>query len=150
MHKRNVEDLAGQRFGILTVIERADNKTIPCGQSRTMWKCVCDCGSAVNVRAATLKNGDTRSCGCVKSHGERVVAECLNNLGVNYAREYTFDDCLNSSKNKLKFDFAIFKHEELLCLIEYQGEQHYYPPQRNRSFGAMQRNETDKMKKEYC
>lgn len=101
-----------------------------------MWKCVCDCGSVVIVRGATLKNGDTRSCGCVKSYGEKTIAQYLNSLGITFKKEYMFKDCVNANGNKLRFDFAIFKQGVLSCLIEYQGEQHYYPPQRNPDFGA--------------
>ena len=151
MRGHNLQDLSGQRFGILTAIERVDNKILPCGQHQTMWKCLCDCGAVVNVRAATLKNGDTRSCGCIKSHGERIVSELLNSANVLYEREYCFADCVNSKGNELKFDFAIFDNEKKLsCLIEYQGEQHYYPPDKNKWFGEMQRNETDHIKREYC
>lgn len=151
MYGHNIEDLTGQRFGILTVIKRVESKTLPCGQNQTMWQCVCDCGSVVNVRAATLKNGDTRSCGCIKSHGERLVSECLNSLHIKYIREFSFDDLVNSKGNKLRFDFAVLdSNDNVELLIEYQGEQHYYTPERNSYFGEIQRNETDALKKDYC
>ena len=115
-----------------------------------MWKCVCDCGSVVNVRAATLLNGDTKSCGCIKSHGERLVAEMLKKKGVCFIREYSFPDCLNNKGNRLKYDFAILKEQKAVALIEYQGEQHYAPPAKAPWFGEMQRQETDRTKREYC
>ena len=151
MYGHNMQDLTGQRFGILTAIKRIDNKVLPCGQRQTIWQRVCDCGSVVNVRAATLKNGDTRSCGCVKSHGERVISELLTGSNAVFKKEYCFDDCINSKGNKLRFDFAVFNDNgRLSYLIEYQGEQHYYAPEKDRWFGEMQRNETDQIKRNYC
>ena len=70
MNNRKKEDLTGRRFGIVTVKSFAYQRQLPCGQKQTMWVCECDCGNVFTVRAATLKNGATRSCGCVKSHGE--------------------------------------------------------------------------------
>lgn len=54
-----LQDLTGQRFGMLTVIERAENKS-----GRTAWKCQCDCGKTSNVLAVNLVRGYTKSCGC--------------------------------------------------------------------------------------
>lgn len=66
------QDLTGQRFGRLTVIERAENRVQPNGHCCTQWLCKCDCGKEVVVSALNLKRGHTRSCGClVKSHGVR-------------------------------------------------------------------------------
>lgn len=150
MYGHNLEDLTGKRFGILTVVQQAPTKIIPSGQHQTMWECLCDCGSTVITRAATLKNGYTRSCGCIKSHGERMVAEALQKAEAEYSREYTFPDCVSETGHRLKFDFAIFDHGQLSCLIEYQGEQHYAPPGKNRYFGELQRTSTDCIKREYC
>lgn len=55
-------DLTGERFGRLTVIERAENK---CG--KVAWLCKCDCGNTNIVNAINLKNGKTNSCGCLKT-----------------------------------------------------------------------------------
>lgn len=60
LHQAN--DLTGQRFGRLVAIERAPN----IGRL-TAWRCQCDCGNYVVVRSATLKNGETQSCGCLHS-----------------------------------------------------------------------------------
>ncbi|NQN32847.1 AP2 domain-containing protein [Streptococcus suis] len=55
-------DLTGQVFGRLTVLgdvgKRTKNKGI-------LWHCMCECGQITFVKGANLKNGDTRSCGCL-------------------------------------------------------------------------------------
>ena len=53
-------DLTGQRFGRLTVIERAGKDYI--GQA--MWRCRCDCGNVTVVAGGNLRTGNTKSCGC--------------------------------------------------------------------------------------
>lgn len=58
----NAEDLKGQRFGLLTVKKREG--TIE-KDRRATWRCKCDCGKTVIVRAVDLKSGNTKSCGCL-------------------------------------------------------------------------------------
>lgn len=55
-------DLSGQRFGKLIVQYRA-NKI----GEKPIWHCICDCGNECDVRAKNLRNGNTKSCGCLKS-----------------------------------------------------------------------------------
>lgn len=54
------EDLTGQTFNRLTVLEFAGRKN-----KRPVWKCVCECGNTTIVYAKLLKNGHTKSCGCL-------------------------------------------------------------------------------------
>ena len=56
------QDLTGVRFGRLTVIE-LDHMS---AQHDSFWLCECDCGNRKVVRGASLKNGNTTSCGCRK------------------------------------------------------------------------------------
>ena len=65
-------DLSGQKFGLLTVIRRAENKRHPSGQTHTMYLCKCECGEEIVVSSAYLRNGHTKSCGCLQ---KRLVAE---------------------------------------------------------------------------
>lgn len=60
--KRN-EDLTGQRFGRLTVIEKDSERD---KEGHAKWLCRCDCGNVVSVTKGSLKIGHTRSCGCLR------------------------------------------------------------------------------------
>lgn len=52
-------NIAGQRFGRLTVIERVAST-----KAQAQWRCVCDCGKETVVCSQDLRNGHTKSCGC--------------------------------------------------------------------------------------
>lgn len=53
--------MTGQRWGRLVVLEPAENDHN--GQAR--WLCQCDCGTTTIVKGQYLRNGETRSCGCL-------------------------------------------------------------------------------------
>lgn len=56
------KDLTGQRFGYLTVTERAPDKQAG-GKIHTAWRCRCDCGSEIVVTTSGLKAYDVITCG---------------------------------------------------------------------------------------
>lgn len=56
-------DLTGKRFGRLVVISQSTKKD---SSKAIYWHCKCDCGAEKDVRASTLLNGTTRSCGCLR------------------------------------------------------------------------------------
>lgn len=56
-----VIDLTGQRFGRLTVIKQAESKN-----NKSYWYCECDCGNKTTTTSYNLRNGHTKSCGCLK------------------------------------------------------------------------------------
>lgn len=60
-------DLTGMKFGRLTVLEESSSLVSPKGKKSTTWKCRCECGQVVCVRTELLRNGKTRSCGCLNS-----------------------------------------------------------------------------------
>lgn len=62
MKKGQFIDITGERFGNLTAICRVDSKS-----TRSMWKCACDCGNETIVSVSNLRNGHTKSCGCLVS-----------------------------------------------------------------------------------
>lgn len=58
-------NIAGKRFGRLTVIKpvrRKSRKT-----TSIIWKCRCTCGKTVFVDATSLNRGRTKSCGCLRT-----------------------------------------------------------------------------------
>lgn len=60
--KRAVIDLTGKRFGRLLVLRR-DTYT----DDQAYWVCQCDCGNITSVMGGSLRNGLTRSCGCLRA-----------------------------------------------------------------------------------
>lgn len=57
---RPLIDISGRRYGRLVVVSRGRK-----GQGRSYWLCRCDCGAEKEIAASTLKNGNTKSCGCL-------------------------------------------------------------------------------------
>lgn len=148
-----VKDLTGLIFGWLLVEERLKSKRTSGGNTKVQYKCKClNCGGYKQVSAGDLVNGFVKSCGCIKSVGEKLVREWLNERSVNYTTQYYFKDLyVTNSQWPLMFDFAILNDEDnLLFLIEYQGEQHYRKVDKEGKFGKQQREITDQMKKDYC
>ena len=115
-------NLIGQKFGKLTVIQQ-----LPSKNKRTMWLCQCECGNTTIARSLDLQNGDKISCGCINSYGEALIQKYLTELSYEYKSQYIFKDLKSSNNAYLRFDFAIFINQQLYCLLEFDGEQHFHP-----------------------
>lgn len=61
-------NLAGARFGRLTVLSRGENKGKKPG-----WLCRCDCGAEKTVNGSDLRGGAVQSCGCLRNDRVRSV-----------------------------------------------------------------------------
>lgn len=67
-------DLAGQKFGKLTVLERLGKND----RGHYIWRCRCDCGNYVDAVGYAVKNGSWASCG---KCGKRPVERAANIAG---------------------------------------------------------------------
>ena len=91
---------------------------------------------------------------CVLSKLENKVKEYLDSHNICYKSQYRFDNCRHI--RPLPFDFAIFKNNILMFLIETDGIQHYMPTrfhgetveQSNRVFEHQKFK--DNIKTQYC
>jgi len=54
--------IIGKRFGRLVVVDFVEMR----GRRISYWKCRCDCGNEKIVSRNSLRNGKTRSCGCLR------------------------------------------------------------------------------------
>jgi hypothetical protein len=61
MKRLRFYDLTGKTFSNWKVLKRAPNR-----YHRTMWSCRCVCGTKRDVSATTLRDGTSRSCGCLQ------------------------------------------------------------------------------------
>lgn len=56
-------DLTGQQFGRLTVVQFAGKYN---GSRNSLWQCVCECGQEAFIPTGRLRDGSSRSCGCLQ------------------------------------------------------------------------------------
>ena len=152
--ERHLKDISGQVFGRLTAIRRVDEKQ---RGRKTYWECKCQCGNTIIVSYSNLTTGNTSSCGCLISKGEESIRKILMDNNVRFGSQYKFSDLLSPDRNyPLKFDFAIFDHNDyVVMLIEFDGKQHFRPmgfssdaKMNEKKLMVAKRN--DKLKNEYC
>jgi hypothetical protein len=60
-------DERGNKYGKLTVLGLADVRKEKRGSTRAFWDCECACGRVVAINGSSLRNGTSRSCGCLRS-----------------------------------------------------------------------------------
>lgn len=70
------KDEIGNKYGLLTVIEKSDKKI----RNRIVWKCLCDCGNQIEVIGTDLRTGRKTDCGCIPFYSLK------NEIGKVYGR----------------------------------------------------------------
>ena len=93
-------NLIGNQFGKLTVIKYAGTKN-----NRTAWLCKCECGNYTTVIGKNLKNGNTKSCGCLHVENARKL---FTKHGKSHTRVYhiysnILKRCTNTSNKDYKY-----------------------------------------------
>lgn len=66
----NYNNIIGQRFGRLVVIEKTDKRT---NKREVVWKCKCDCGQECETTSNRLSRGTVKSCGCLQKEAAKEI-----------------------------------------------------------------------------
>ncbi|MDF9599575.1 hypothetical protein P7D15_00175 [Bacillus cereus] len=86
---------------------------------------------------------------CRASKGEKEIEKFLQEHNIVYKSQYIAEGC--RYKRDLRFDFGIFSNNNLVAVIEYDGQQHITPVS---IFGGKKAFETlqkrDEIKNNYC
>lgn len=78
-------DLQYKVFGKLTVLKRGENRVEPSGKTKVYWLCECECGVEKEYEGSSLREGTSKSCGCVK----RKLAKNINlSHNMSKSKEY--------------------------------------------------------------
>jgi hypothetical protein len=97
---KRIEVLPGEKFNRLTIISEAPKK----GGMR-YFVCLCDCGNTITTRFVQLRNGESKSCGCLRNE-QNIVASLTH--GQSKSRLYSIwhgmkQRCENSNLKAYKF-----------------------------------------------
>ena len=115
-----------------------------------LFKCSI-CGRLFKARIDHVISNFITSCGQCSSrwNSEYYISTVLDELGIDYIRQYSFDDCINPKTGyRLYFDYFI---PLLRVCIEYDGKQHfesidYFGGEQ----GLIDTQYRDSVKNEYC
>lgn len=145
MSETKTKDIIGNRYGKLIVIKRINSDK----NKRATYLCQCDCGNEIITSSNLLINGHTSSCGCLLSYYNSLINSYLNELNIKFIPEYTVE----INNKKYRFDFWL---PDFNLIIEYDGEQHYFPVNFGHSdyskvLEDFKRNQKhDEIKNKYC
>ena len=104
-----------------------------------LWKCsICHISFIDSIKKITTQEY-VRCHKCSRSKGSYKIYEILELYNISFKGEIIFDDLV--VKRNLRFDYGLFKENEIVALIEYDGEYHDI----NRTT-----QEYDRIKDEYC
>jgi hypothetical protein len=98
------KDLIGKKFGRLIVIDSYHKHDGV--RTRTYLHCTCDCGNAFETSADRVRQGNTRSCGCL-------------------ARESKKERATKHGMHRSRF-YHIWQGVKARCLNEKDTQYHYY------------------------
>lgn len=93
---RKVLDLVGQKFGKLTVVEFSHMD-----KGHSCFKCKCDCGNTVTVRSQNLRNGNTKSCGCL--YGQHLITHGESHSKLYATWSNMYKRCYYASNNRYQW-----------------------------------------------
>lgn len=149
MFKQEVFDLVKDEYTVISKNYESTNKKI---------KLLHKCGYVYEVSPKHFLYSGSRCPKCRNmSKGENKIQEKLNELNIIYKKEFSFKELWNKNHTSiLEFDFALFKNNKLVCLIEYDGIQHFIPTfplngsliEKQEAFIKIQEN--DKIKNDFC
>ena len=156
MTSKTIKDETGKVYGFLRVEQMVPENERPRQGRGVYWNCTClKCGRKnVIVLGDYLRNGDTKSCGCMVSYNENKIKKLLDETSINYTTQKKFDGLSSTGRkcDELMFDFAIYKNNILQYLIEYDGSQHFHYTDTGwnikENFEKTRKN--DLMKNQYC
>lgn len=113
----------------LTVIQQTEDYIDKNGKHYAQWLCKCNCnsGNTVVVRSMNLKNGNTKSCGCLNIEHiiqrNKVIKKKYNEYDLS--GEYGIGYCSNTG-NPFYFDLEDYDIIKDYCWSEHVSSNNYH------------------------
>lgn len=97
-------NLIGRRFGRLVAVSSLKDTN---SNSRSMWKCKCDCGKEIVTSQSNLISGGTVSCGCIRNELNHKKGYVLHDAQMN--------KCIRDGANVANITGKLYKNNQTGC-----------------------------------
>ena len=140
----SIKDITGMRSGRLVAIRPTEKRS---SNNQVIWECKCDCGNTHYVSGSLISRQKVQSCGCLISKGNQKIQSILEKNNFPFISEYP----IRIDNKNYFFDFALFDEQDnLKCLIEYVGIQHFSNPKNSKWGTAEEIQKRDSIKTQWC
>lgn len=121
-----IKNIKNHRFGRLVALSPTDIRQ----NELVVWKCQCDCGEIVFIRGDSLRNGNTRSCGCLNRD---IASQGTNNLQHGHTRSkkrskefYTWINMLQRCSNPNNEHFKYYGKRGIVVCERWQNFKSFF------------------------
>lgn len=98
-------DLVGKTFGRLTVIKMVEGRS----KGKIQWECTCSCGKSCTIYGVYLRNGDTKSCGCLFLDKTRDPSVKARKHGLSSTAEYrSWRNMVRRTTDVKDIDYSVY------------------------------------------
>ena len=112
-------DETGAVYGRLTVVKQSGKDS----HGHPLWECTCECGNTCYVTGARLRNGNTRSCGCI--HSEQITARNTTH-GKSKSRLYAiYKGMKDRCSRKANKSYSLYGERGISMCDEWTGPEGY-------------------------
>lgn len=120
--------MVGKKFGRLTVLRESEKRS---GKRRKlMYHCICECGNECDVVGEGLRNGYTKSCGCIYNETRGLASKryCEYDLtsydfGIGYCNNNTYFFFDKEDYDKIK-DYAWWYDGRYVCAHSLSSDKY--------------------------
>ena len=124
-YSKNKKLNPGDIYGLFEIVDTTPSIELSRHQSQAIVKCIM-CGRHQNALYHHIRNHEV-ACECFRnrSTGEAIVDYILTKHNIPHKSEHTFEDLFGDGGGALRYDFAILKNNEVIALVEFDGQQHF-------------------------
>lgn len=143
-------DCIGKRFGRLIVLKNLPPKRFSSGTSYRVVLCRCDCGTEKEIRLKSIKNNDTKSCGCLNR--EKLKARSTHKM-IESSEYSSWSSIIQRCTNKKSKHFKNWGARGITVCEEWKKFENFFADMGKKPFEGAQIDRIDNEKgyyKENC
>lgn len=124
-YSKNKKINPGDIYGLFEIIDTVPSTELSRHQSQATVRCIM-CGRRQDALYHHIRNHEV-ACECFRSRstGEAIVDYILTKHNIPHKSEHTFEGLFGDGGGALRYDFAILKNDEVIALVEFDGQQHF-------------------------